>query len=110
MQAITTKYLSPTDTKGARIRAVCAAGSITVGYPYGLSGDAVHAYAAMALVRKLGWVPKHTETGEHQNGYVGAWACGGLPNGGYVFAFAFGTHVNPQWGLYGVDFCKAGAQ
>lgn len=32
MQAITSKYLGPTNTKGSRIKAECTAGSITMGY------------------------------------------------------------------------------
>jgi hypothetical protein len=75
MQAIVTKYLSATNTKGARIKATCDAGSITIPYPHELSGEAVHEAAAMALVAKLEW--KSDE-----------WVCGGLPNqAGYVFVF-----------------------
>ena len=36
MQAIQTKYIGPTNTKGARIKAFCAAGSITIPYNYEL--------------------------------------------------------------------------
>jgi hypothetical protein len=74
VQAIITKYLGPTDTKGARICARCDAGSITVPYPHQLSGYDVHAAAAMALVRKLQW-----------QGY-GSWSAGSLPKqAGFVF-------------------------
>jgi len=77
MQAIVTKYIGPTDTKGSRIKATCDAGSITIPYPHELSGEDVHAAAAMALVRKLGW---------DQHGYKPFWQCGSLPNqAGYVF-------------------------
>lgn len=55
MQAIQTRYLGPTNTRGSRIKATCAAGSITISYPYDLSGQAVHRRAAEALVSKLGW-------------------------------------------------------
>ena len=104
MQAITTKYLSPTDTKGARIKATCDAGSITIGFPHGApSVEAANAEAAMALVRELGWVPTNPKTGEHQNGHVGAWACGYIGNV-YVFAFAFGVSAKPMWSLYGHDY------
>jgi hypothetical protein len=76
MQAIITKYLGATDTKGSRIKATCDAGSISIPYPHELSGEEVHVKAAMALVRKLGW---------DKDAY-GDWACGGLPNqAGYVF-------------------------
>ena len=74
MQAILTKYLGPTDHKGARIRARCDAGSITISYPHELSGYDVHAAAAMALVRKLEWQD------------YGSWVVGGLPDqAGFVF-------------------------
>jgi len=74
MQAIQTKYLSATNTKGSRIKATCAAGSITISYPSELSGQAVHRSAAEALALKLGWT-------EHK--LLG----GCLPNGDYCFIF-----------------------
>lgn len=77
MQAIQTKYLSPTNSRGARIKAICAAGSITINYPYELSGQAVHRKAAEALVSKLGWVDPH------YGGLLG----GCLPSGDYCFVF-----------------------
>jgi hypothetical protein len=55
MQAITTKFFGPSNVKGARIKATCEAGSITIGYRHELTGEGPHAAAAMALVRKLGW-------------------------------------------------------
>jgi len=55
MQAIQTKYLSPTNSRGARIKATCAAGSITISYPYDLSGQACHRAAVDALLFDLGW-------------------------------------------------------
>ena len=77
MQAIQTKYLCPTNSRGARIKATCAAGSITISYPYELSGQAVHRKAAEALVNKLGWIDPH------YGGLLG----GCLPNGDYCFVF-----------------------
>jgi hypothetical protein len=56
MQAIITKYLPATATKGSRIKATCDAGSITISYPHELSGQAVHRTAAEALAAKLGWI------------------------------------------------------
>jgi len=73
MQAIQTKYLCPTDTKGARIKATCAAGSLTIPYPHELSGQAVHRKAAEALAAKLNW---HTPL-------LG----GQLPDHSHVFVF-----------------------
>jgi hypothetical protein len=77
MQAIITKYLPVTNSRGSRIKATCAAGSITISYPYELSGQSVHRKAAEALVSKLDWTDPH----------YGALLGGGLPNGDYVFVF-----------------------
>lgn len=71
MQAIQTKYLSVTNTKGSRIKATCATGSVTIDYPHELSGMSCHAKAAYALLAKKHWDYK----------LVG----GQLANGDYVF-------------------------
>jgi hypothetical protein len=55
MQAIQTKYLAPTDTKGTRIKAICAGGSITVPYRYESDDQASHREAAWVLVAKMNW-------------------------------------------------------
>ena len=55
MQAIITKFLGPTNRHGARIKATCQAGSITIPWDYGLGGDSNHDAAAKALRAKLGW-------------------------------------------------------
>ena len=73
MQAIQTKYFGPSNVRGSRIKATCAAGSITIPYPYELSGQAVHRKAAEALAAKLGW-----------NGQL---LGGCLPDGSYCFVF-----------------------
>lgn len=76
MQAIQTKYIGPTDTKDSRIKAWCDAGSITIGYPHELSGQACHRAAAESLVQKLKW------NTPHYGGLLG----GALPNqAGYCF-------------------------
>ena len=77
MQAIITKYLSATNSRGSRIKATCAAGSVTIGYPHEFSGMACHAAAAKALVDKMGW------NDPHYGGLMG----GQLPNGDYAFVF-----------------------
>jgi len=73
MQAIVTKFLSPTNTRGARIKATAAAGSVTVSYDYE-GDDAAHMKACLALVAKLGW-----------QAHAGQWHMGGLPTGERVF-------------------------
>lgn len=70
-QAITVKYLGPTNTRGARLKATCRGGSITEGRDFALNVDEQAAQTAKALCVKLGW--------------GGRYACGGLPNGDYVF-------------------------
>lgn len=77
MQAIICKYFGPSNVKGSRIKAQCAAGSITIDYPYGLSGQAVYRKAAEALVAKLGW------NAPNYGGLLG----GQLPSGDYAFVF-----------------------
>lgn len=71
MQAIQTRYLNPTNTKGARIKAWAAAGSVVISYPHELSGQACHRVAAQALADKFGW----------KSQYLG----GQLPNGDHAF-------------------------
>lgn len=81
MQAIVTKYLRPTDSRGSRIKATCESGTVTVPYPYELSSADCHAVAALALCRKMGW--------------TGDLISGGTDTG-YVFVFAASDHhVNP---------------
>jgi hypothetical protein len=75
MQAIITKYLCPTGFKGARIKATCYSGSVTIPYDHSLSGSAVHRKAAEALLEKLQW--------------TGRLIGGSDPSGqGYTFVFA----------------------
>jgi hypothetical protein len=53
MQAIQTKYLPATNTRGSRIKATCERGSITIPYPYELSGDECHREAVRQLVARF---------------------------------------------------------
>ena len=70
MQAIKTKYLGPTNLRGARIKATCFAGSLTIPYLYHLSTNDMHREAAFELIEKLGWNPKVLHTGELHDCYV----------------------------------------
>jgi hypothetical protein len=76
MKAIQTRYLPPASVRGARIKAWAeGTGSVTISYPHEYSGARVHAEAALALCRKMGW--------------EGELVSGGLPDqSGYVFCFA----------------------
>ena len=53
MYAIQIKFLGPTNTKGARIKAFCAAGSVIHDFEYG--DDCQYRIAALKLIDKLGW-------------------------------------------------------
>ncbi len=55
MQAIETKYLGPTNFRGARIKASAQAGSITIPWDHALNVEGNHDAACKALVRKWGW-------------------------------------------------------
>lgn len=54
-QAIVTKYMGPTNYRGARIKATAAAGSMTVNWDYRFEPDTNHSIAALAFARKFGW-------------------------------------------------------
>ena len=62
-QAIETRYLGPTNTKGGRIKATAWAGSVTVPYDHALSLEDNHRAAAMALVAKYGWTGTYAQGG-----------------------------------------------
>ena len=82
MQAIVTKYLGPTNFRGSRVKATCAAGSLTLSWDDALDVDGNHDAAALALATKLGW----------RGDRYGKMAGGGLPKGdGSVYVF-----VNPE--------------
>ena len=76
MQAITTKFIGPTNTRGSRIKASAYAGTITVAYDHSLNNDENHCVAAVALCEKIGWIGADALIS----------AC--LPKGGYVFVFS----------------------
>ncbi len=93
MQAITVRFRGPTNHNGARLIARCEAGRLTVGWDYALNCEDNYTRAAMALVRKLGWVDR-----------LGYFECSGwvyvfLPgeSAGYVFVPVFyGFNVVPN--------------
>ena len=55
MQAITAKYIGPTNFKGSRIKARCAAGSITLDYDDALNFNENALKACRVLINKLQW-------------------------------------------------------
>ena len=71
-QAIITKFIGATNTRGARIKASAWAGSVVI--PYDYSGDEAHRQAASALIAKLDWPP------------LSSWREGGTPDcSGFAF-------------------------
>ncbi len=54
-QAIETKYIGPTNFRGARVKARAQAGSITIPWDDALDVDANHDAAARAFAEKYGW-------------------------------------------------------
>lgn len=89
MQAIITKYLFPTNTRGARIKAECERGSITVSYHDELSeGEDVHRHAVNALIVRVVKEDAHRYGSDpKRNPWARPLACGQIPDGRYVFVF-----------------------
>jgi len=81
MQAIHTKILRPTNSKGARIKATCWGRSITIAYPYELDDCDGHMQAAQALLAKLEWTDER---------YYGKLHQGTLPNGDFCHVLVKG--------------------
>jgi hypothetical protein len=79
-QAITTKYLGPSNTLGSRIKATAAAGSVIVHIDNALNIEENHAKAAEALANKFKW--------------QGSWYIGSLP-GEHGYAFVCQNHSTP---------------
>jgi hypothetical protein len=63
MQAIVTKWIGPTNTKGDRIKATAAAGSVTVPYERATNTEGAHRAAAVAFCAKFGWDFDHVSGG-----------------------------------------------
>ena len=55
MQAILTKHVAPTDSKGSRFKASCEAKTIYVAYDHTLGLEENHTAAAKNLCELLGW-------------------------------------------------------
>jgi hypothetical protein len=53
MQAITTKFFGPTNRLGARVKAYCERGSLTVSWDYALGIEQNHRAACDALLAKF---------------------------------------------------------
>jgi hypothetical protein len=77
MQAIVTKFIAPTNTRGSRIKATAQAGSITIAWDDATGIDENHRRAALALCERYEW-PKRL-------------VCGGLPDGAIVWPMTKGA-------------------
>lgn len=83
MQAIQTKALPATNSRGARITAWCAAKRIFLPRGDKAQGqDDDHRDAAVVLIKKLGW--------------HGHWVQGCLPNGDFAFVWAKPENGNTE--------------
>jgi hypothetical protein len=74
-QSIETKYLRPTNNRGARVKATASGGaSVTISYGHEKDDDMEHVKALTELVNKLGW---HGEWhGGAVKGGARVWVCG----------------------------------
>ena len=85
-QAIETKYLPATNTRGSRIKASCQRGSLTVSYPSELSGSDCHVYAARRLCEKFIAEDEKRGIVSLTNPWAANRICGGVKHG-YVHVF-----------------------
>ena len=68
MNAIQTKYIGPTNTRGSRVKASTEGGAtLTVGWRDELNSEENHRQAAMGLAKKMKW--------------AGQWVGGGMKTG-----------------------------
>ena len=82
MQTIITKFLSPTNHRGERIKAKMSYGrdTVTIGYDYALNNEQNHLAAAKALAEKAGW-----------SGHFAGGSCG---SDGWVFVNVAGAYTD----------------
>ena len=88
MKAIQTRYLGPTNYRGARIKAWAYGwGSVTISYPHEYNSELAHHEAAKALIAKVNKQFGNDEKRALQVPTIS----GGLPNGDWCFCFADST-------------------
>ena len=87
MQSIQTKYLPATDSNGSRIKARCARGSITIPFPYELTGDETHRAAVHALVNRFLREDEAKGTPRETNFWYSDFISGSLPDGSMAHVF-----------------------
>ncbi len=63
LQAITTRFIGPTNFRGSRFSATCRAGRVIVPRDFALNANDNHIAAANALREKLGWMDIDMQSG-----------------------------------------------
>lgn len=87
MQAIQTRYIPPTNTKGSRIKAWCDRGTMSVPYPYHkMEGEECHRYAAEQLIARFVSEDKK-QYGDTKSMWQRPFVSGGLPTGDWAHVF-----------------------
>lgn len=79
MQAISTKFLGPTNTRGSRYKATCEAGIFVTEADHTLGSEENHVRVARKLIDKLGWFRDAAGGPDTRD-----WFGGSTPDG-YVF-------------------------
>jgi hypothetical protein len=87
MQSIQTKFLSVTESKGSRIKAKCARGSVTIPFPHELTGEETHRAAVLALVTRFLNEDESKGTLRETNFWNRAFVSGSLPDGSMAHVF-----------------------
>jgi hypothetical protein len=81
MQAILTKYIRESNTKGSRIKATCERGTLTIPYDHEFDTDGAHRKAALALINLFINEDKaRNGTPLNKNVWAGHFASAELPN------------------------------
>ena len=71
-QAIQTRYIGPSNTRGSRVKATAEAGSVTLSWDNALNATDNHRIAAETLANKYGW-PKNMIGGALPNSSDYVW-------------------------------------
>src|SRR3954468_11850529 len=91
-QAIQTKFLGPTNSRGSRVKASAAAGSVTIVWDHRLNPEQNHRAAAEMFANRMNW--------------TGAWAAGTLPSGDMVFVNTEEGQPEPAFTVYDISDLK----
>lgn len=99
MQAISVKFLSPANCRGARLKATCDRGSVTIEYPYGKSSGLDAATVALqVLIAKFLSEDSARYGSTERNPWSGPWFGGTVKDGTTVFVNSWhndGVTISP---------------